>query len=291
MSITEVQREERRKHLGSSDMAAVMGLDSWSNAYDIWLEKTGKLEAEKDKAIFRRGVYMEAALLAFAGDELGDLMVEPDRLEFIKPNLHLCAHPDAMSIAVPQAPEPVEAKSLGWYAPDSWGEPGTDQLPDRTLIQAHCHMICTDTDFCHVPVYLPRREFQMYGVSFDTEIGQSICDAAVRFWESHVIKDTPPENVTPSMAVLKRIRRIPDVTPFLTDGLSERLTTAKEAAKLTKTIVDEIQAEILKEIGQAEGGICDGGLFTYFEQTRKEYLSPETTFRVLRFKKGKTNGK
>lgn len=291
MAITQEQREQRRLYLGSSDMAAVMGLDSWSNAYDVWLEKTGKLDPEKDKAIFRRGNYMEAALLAFAGDELGEMIVEPSMLEFIKEGVCLCSHPDAMSIAIPKLPEPIEAKSLGWYAPDSWGEPGTDQLPDRTLIQTHVHMICTDTEFCHVPVYLPRREFQMYGVAFDADLGHNICDAATAFWEDYVAKDIPPENIAPSLAVLKRVRRLPDTTPFLPDGLSIRRTTAKDAIKVAKKRVEEIDAEILKAMGQAEGGICDGGLFTYFEQTRKEYLSPETTFRVLRFKKGKTDGK
>ena len=98
MPITEAQRQQRQKHLGSSDMAAVMGLDSWGNAYDVYLEKTGKLNPEKDKAIFRRGNYMEAALLAFAQDELGRLIVEPSELEFVKPDLHLCSHPDAMTI-------------------------------------------------------------------------------------------------------------------------------------------------------------------------------------------------
>lgn len=283
MPITETQREQRQKHLGSSDMAAVMGFDSWGNAHDVWLEKTGKLEPEKDKAVFRRGNYMEAALLAYAGDELGPLFTDPSGLEFIKPEFHLCSHPDALAT---MGGAPVEAKSLGWYAPDYWGDPGTDQCPDRTLIQTHCHMICTDTQRCHVPVYLPKREFQMYEVEYDQEAAEKICEAAVAFWNNHVVKDIPPKNMAPSLAVLKRVRRLPDTTPFLPDGLSIRYLNAKEAAKAAKERVAKIDVEILKAMGQAEGGICDGGLFTYFAQTRKEYLSPETTFRVLRFKKG-----
>ena len=93
MPITEEQRAQRQKHLGSSDMAAVMGLDSWSNAHDVWLDKTGKLDPEKDKAIFRRGNYLETALLAYAQDELGEMIIEPSELEFVKPDLHLCSHP------------------------------------------------------------------------------------------------------------------------------------------------------------------------------------------------------
>lgn len=288
MSITEEQREHRRLYLGSSDMAAVMGLDSWGNAHDVWLEKTGKLNPEKDKAIFRRGNYMEAALLAYADDELGYLVVDPSELEFIKEGVHLCSHPDAL---VATNMTPLEAKSLGWYAPDFWGDPGTDQCPDRTLIQTHVHMICTDTEVCHVPVYLPKREFQMYEVHLDSDMAASICDAAVAFWNDHIVKDSPPANVTPSMAVLKRVRRQPDSTPFIPDGLATHLTDAKAAAKAAKNMVELIKTDILAAMGTAEGGICEGGLFTYFEQNRKGYTVADGKCRVLRFKKGKTNGK
>ncbi len=288
MPITEAQREQRQKYLGSSDMAAVMGLDSWGNAHDVYLEKTGKLDPEKDKAVFRRGNYMEAALLAYAGDELGELVVSPTELEFVMPGLHLCSHPDAMTV---DARSPVEAKSLGWYAPDFWGDPGSDQCPDRTLIQTHVHMICTNTKLCHVPVYLPKREFQMYVVEFDEEIAASICEAAVAFWNDHVLKDIPPENVVPSMAVLKRIRREPDIVADFSKDLVDGWLGASLAATAAKNAVKDAQAKLITALGTAEGGACASGIVTYLEQTRKEYVSPETTFRVLRFKKGKSNGK
>ena len=288
MPITEEQREQRQKHLGSSDMAAIMGLDSWGNAHDVYLEKTGRLDPEKDKAVFRRGNYMEAALLAYASDELGELVVSPTELEFVMPGLHLCSHPDAMTV---DARSPVEAKSLGWYAPDFWGDPGSDQCPDRTLIQTHVHMICTDTKLCHVPVYLPKREFQMYAVEFDEDIGLAVCEAAVAFWNDHVVKDIPPENVVPSMAVLKRIRRLPETTAEIAPDLIGRWLNAKDTASDAKKAQTKVQAELIAALGQSEAGTCPAGMVTYLEQTRKEYVSPETTFRVLRFKKGKSNGK
>ncbi len=285
MPITEAQREQRQKYLGSSDMAAVMGLDSWGNAHDVYLEKTGKLDPEKDKAVFRRGNYMEAALLAYAQDELGRLITEPSELQFINQDLHLCSHPDAMLIDPHNVP--VEAKSLGWFAPDHWGDADTDQCPDRTLIQTHVHMICTDADFCYVPVYLPKREFQMYGVPLDKELAETICEAAVAFWDDHVVKDIPPQIITPSMAVLKRVRRLPETTAEISDELVGHWLNAKDTMSLAKKAQAKAQAELITALGQAEGGECPAGMVTYFEQTRKEYVSPETTFRVLRFKKEK----
>ena len=34
---------DRRKGIGGSDVAAIMGLNKWKSAYQIWLEKTGQV--------------------------------------------------------------------------------------------------------------------------------------------------------------------------------------------------------------------------------------------------------
>lgn len=43
MPITQKQREFRRSHIGSSDIAAILGKDPYKTAYDVWLDKTGQL--------------------------------------------------------------------------------------------------------------------------------------------------------------------------------------------------------------------------------------------------------
>ena len=48
MPATETQLEQRRSRLGSSDIAAILGVDTHKNAYDVWLDKTGKLIPEPE---------------------------------------------------------------------------------------------------------------------------------------------------------------------------------------------------------------------------------------------------
>jgi len=48
MSITEAQRIDRKNHLGSSDIPAIMGFSRFStNKYDVWLEKTGRVQPKE----------------------------------------------------------------------------------------------------------------------------------------------------------------------------------------------------------------------------------------------------
>lgn len=288
MTITATQREQRRKHLGSSDMAAVMGFDPFKNAHDVYLEKTGKLEDEKsDKAIFKRGNYMEFALLQFAEDELGELVRNQYRSAKIR-GIPIGTNIDAILNATGA---PIEAKSQGWYAPEYWGEPGTDEIPDRAIIQSHCHMICTDTQFCHVPVYLAKREFLMYGVSFDADIAGNITDAAVAFWNDHVLKDIPPENVTPSLATLKRVIRTPETVAELDPDIVKQWQMFNDAKLGAERAANAYKAIVIAALGQADGGKCSLGTLTYFEQNRKAYSVEAGKYRVLKFKKGKSNGK
>ena len=277
MAITKKQLKQRKNYLGSSDVAAIMGLDPFRNAYDVWLDKAGKLEPAEENKVMKRGRYLEPAILNYAEDELGLLKKDPSKLEFIKPDYYLLSHPDALAKG-----EPVEAKSQGNYSKEVWGDEGTDQVPDRVIIQCHVHLICTDEKLCFVPTYLPYREFQMFHVDFDPDIADNITTAAKHFWEQHVIKDVPPEDVVPDLAVVKRIRREPETIADISADLWRAYVEAQADYKLSGELKEKAQAALLAAIGTCEAGKCKFGLATYFEQIKKSYTVPESKYRTLR---------
>ena len=298
MAITAKQLEQRKKYLGSSDIAALHGLDPWRNAHDVFLEKTGKLSPEKDKAVFRRGRYMELGLLAFAEDELGPIEHDEEKLEFIIEDLNIIDHPDSR---VHASGNPIEAKSQGYFAEEHWGDAGTDQVPDRAIIQSHVHMRCLGSDFCHVPYAHPMREYLMFGVPFSQKIWDNIAETALKFWNDHVLKDTPPPP-TAHFEVLKRIIRVPKKTISIPDEVFCKARDDRDARLAAEKAEDASKAIMIALLGDAEAATCGAGRITYFEQIRngvdlkaikkdlpnvvKRYATV-TTHRTLRFKKGK----
>jgi predicted phage-related endonuclease len=53
--------------LGGSDVAAACGLSPWTTPYQLWLEKTGRAERERDAAAVQRmrwGQLLEPLVLA-----------------------------------------------------------------------------------------------------------------------------------------------------------------------------------------------------------------------------------
>lgn len=224
-------------------MAAIMGYDPFRNGYDVWLDKGDKLEPTKENKVMKRGHYLEPAILDFAEDELGILERNPTKLEFIKPQYYLLSHPDALFNGLP-----IEAKSQGNYSKEVWGETETDQVPDRVIIQCHVHLICTETKVCYVAAYLPYREFQMFHVLFDCDVAESIIEAAQHFWLNHVLKNIPPEDVTPTLAIIKRVRKTSTKIAAMPTELWQQFQSAKTKTKEAKANQDKAEAELLAEI-------------------------------------------
>lgn len=288
MALTPEQLADRKNHLGSSEMAAVMGLDQHASAWDVWAIKTGRADGFSGNDATRRGNYLEGGLMMFAEYELG-CPIERN-VSIVDPGGILAVNLDGRCV---QLNANVEAKSIsGDINPDEWGEDEyTDIVPNRVIIQTHTAMEVSGLRVSYVPVVLPifkRFEYRIYRVDFNPELGAQIRAAGERFWREHVMADLPPSDSVPSMEVLKRMRRTPGKVATVDEALVEAWRDDKDAEKTAKNRAAESQAALLVAMGDADGARTEHGAeLTYFEQTRKEFVSKASTFRVLRLKGSK----
>ena len=284
MSITEHQISQRKKHIGSSDMAPILGLTTFGRtAMQVWLEKTDKLIPEDSSTPAQQaGNLFEDAVLDWFADSHGAIIKNQRR---VAKGLPLAANIDAILL---EEGTPVEGKTTGlfFYSDHTWGEDGTNQVPEPVIVQCHVHMICVDQSICHVPVFIGGRGFGLYHVELDKELKDIIIDKAIDFWENHVEKDIPPRDNTVSLAVAKRIIRTPKkIVPIPVD-IYEEWDEAKKIANKWETVKEEATSQLLVALGDAEAGEVDGvGTITYFEESRKGYTVEPKKFRQLRFKK------
>lgn len=273
MPITTAQRERRKNHLGSSDVSAICGLDPFRNEYDVWLEKTGQLDPERsNKPWLQMGNDFESVILNRAERALGALRRNQFR-SLKSEGIPVASHIDAIVVATG---EPVEAKSCGvfWPVEEQWGDPGTDQVPDRVVLQSQIHMAVTKKSVCHVPALFWGLKQELYEVPRDDEMLGDLLDYLTTWWERHVIKREPPENhVTPSLEILKRVRREPDSVIDLSGNPDiDRLVFEWQQAGLHKKEAedeqDERKAEIITLLGNAEAALLgDGRMLTFLEQS------------------------
>jgi predicted phage-related endonuclease len=181
--------------------------------------------------------------------------------------------------------DPVEAKTHGLFGPgddESWGEDETDHVPDRVTVQCHAHMLAWNKDICHVPALIGRRGLYVYHVPRSRELSDLIVEQVGEFWDKNVKADTPPENVVPSLEIIKRVRRVPDKIADIPPEIMQRWLEAKEAFSAAEDAEKSAKASLLAALGDAEAGHCgEFGGVTYYESPRKAYTVPASNNRRL----------
>lgn len=303
--ITACQRLERRQHIGSSDAAAIVGVDPWRNAGDVYWSKLAETEDRPNSAM-QIGNRMEPVLLDLAEERFGPIERSPlfvdDEFSILAANLDgICLREEAV----------IEAKYVGPRSADFWGEPETDQVPDHVAIQVQHQMRCCGAKVAYIPAAIVRPmsglQFEFFRVSRDEELIDSLVDACLAFWKHHVEPHVPPPNCPPSSEILKRIRREPGSLVDLGDEVAATLLNMDSLKSERKGLDEEIdacQAAVLAALGESEAGrLPDGRLVCYCEENAGDkfdakalkaanpdiyglFATPSTR-RVLRIKKGK----
>lgn len=281
MAITDEQRKERKNHLGSSDIAALFtddedkSLDPFQNATDVYTSKVFDLEPDKETKAMSRGNRYEKPLIAYAEEELGwGIVTDPKKLRFVcKEHPIFACNLDGFiegidDISPPVLPQIIEAKTTGLSG--EWGEPGTDDVPLRVILQVQHQMLCTGWQKAHIVVLMGKFTLaeEMYVVERNESIINSIIERGEQFWNDHVIPKIPPEETeSGNIQIFKRIRRVPNKYAELKPELISRWEEAKQNCLELERVKEAMFAEILKALGDAEGVLLnDGREFVYFKQ-------------------------
>src|SRR6185312_15458691 len=135
--ITAEQRELRRHSLGSSEIAAVLGVDPHNTAANVWLAKRGMVEDFKGNDLTDRGIRLEPVLIDYAEFRTGKQF----RRDVMKVHVSGMLHTNFDGIEPGDDPEnSVEAKST--VILEGWENEGTDEIPDKVIAQAHHGFAC-----------------------------------------------------------------------------------------------------------------------------------------------------
>lgn len=292
MSTAEFDRvkwlEDRKSAIGASDGSAILRLNPWATDWEVWAEKTGKLEHSPDTPATSAGKVLEAAVLDHAEQELGKL----DRNVRIKhPHLPIASTCDAL---VPVANRPVEAKTTGIVGPimGHWGDELTDQLPDYYLVQVHLQLMCTQADLAYLFALLPGRGFVQYQVEPNERLHEHLGNLLSDWWERHIVQGVEPsiQDAVPNIEVVKRLRKQKGKAIKADESLAvlaHQYDRAKQDERAAEKHAKECQAKLLIAMADAEQvELPDGRLLTHFEQTKKGHVVEPCKYRVLRFKKG-----
>jgi predicted phage-related endonuclease len=282
----------RRDALGASDAPALVGLNVYRTAGDVFCEKTGRLPAGDHAAgdAAALGQALGPALLAVVERRFG--LVLAREVFYRHPEAPLAATVDGLAV---DAGVLVEAKTAGLlgHSPllDQYGDDGTDAVPDSVLVQVHHQLAVLDEqphlpriETIIVPVLLGGRGLRVYRLPRDQALVDELVALETDWWTRYVVADVCPPDAPPSLETLRaRIRR-PELPPVpLAEETVAAWIAAKAALKNAAAAEETARRHVLAGLGDAERGDCALGRLSYTATMRAAYTVAAQTVRSLRF--------
>jgi putative phage-type endonuclease len=181
----------RRQGIGSSDAAAVCGVNPWSPALEVYLDKIGQLPLDRPMTEpMRLGVLFEPVVAAMYEDRTGCRLEKPPTMILQHPAIPwMLASLDRIIQGVNAV---VEIKIAGIRQADEWGEPGTDEVPEHYLVQVNHQLAVTGYEFAEVAVLIAGQDFRTYHIHRNETLINEIVRVEAEFW-GHVQRREPPE--------------------------------------------------------------------------------------------------
>lgn len=278
----------RRKGIGGSDISAILGLNKYASALDIYNDKLGLApEKEENEAMYFGSILEDVVAKEFQ---------ERTGMKVQKLNATLCVGDDGWmranidrAVVNPEIAGNVRAKAVegtdliittdtilecktaGIRSAHLWGPSqeleivtgevtSEHEIPLPYELQVQWYMAVTGAKRAYVAVLIGGQEFRCYKVDRNDQLIEHIMDAAAHFWNANVGCQLPPEPQTAKDVQAlypesngNMVEADNDVAVWIGDlrNLSGQI---KELETQYKALQDMVQ----KKIGQADGFTIGG---------------------------------
>lgn len=254
--------EERRKLIGGSDVAAIMGMNPWKTAYRVYQEKRKEVEDWQGNEATDWGKRLEPALRQWYSDVSGRPVRLPDKI-------------------IVSGKYPFMGASLDGYTDDGriveiktarngrgWGNPGTNEIPDCYVLQVQHYMIVTGFEVTDIPVSIAGGPPELYEVPADRELQEMIIEVCANFWR-RVQEGNPPDPVTYADAVARYGKSNAEGSVIASEGALAGVAELKHLIaqrKELEAVEEDVKGRIIRFLGDTADTLVDSAgqtLVTY----------------------------
>lgn len=241
--------QERKKGIGGSDSAAVLGLSKWKSPYQVWCDKKDYSPLENsDNASLFWGRTLEPVIRQHYSDITGYSVAETE-IYFMPGYDYIFATVDGLIVEDPD--RILEIKTA--RSAEEWGEPGTDQIPVEYLCQCQHYMMTYNRHITDVAVLIGGSDFRIYHVEASEDVQKHLLREYAAFWKL-VKNDTPPEPRSFD-DVTRRFKgsaeTVIEATPYI-QILAQQMKAAKEQTDSLANLCEELKTKIAAFMGENE---------------------------------------
>ena len=152
----------RKKGIGGSDVASILGINKWSSAIELWLDKTNQKNDPKEaNSAMEWGIMEVKAILQNSEHPF------------------MLADVDGVTTDDNGDPAILEIKTASEYKRDEW----SDGVPTYYQTQVQHYLCVTGVSKAYVAVLIGGNTFRVYEVDADPEVQQMLIAVEKNFWD------------------------------------------------------------------------------------------------------------
>jgi putative phage-type endonuclease len=247
----------RNLGIGGSDASVVCGINQYKSTFELWMEKTGQVEAKQAGEPAYWGTLLEPIVRSEFEQRTGLLVNQEHSILQHPKHKFMLANVDGVVIDPVKGKCIFEAKTANQYKLGQW-ESG---VPEEYLLQVQHYMAVTSFEGAYVAALVGGNKFLWHFIKRDNELIDMLIQLEDRFWQ-YVTTNTPPPfdgsaacsellNRLYSSSTSKSCINLPDEAM----GLIQQYEDAAEEEKRIAELKDEATNKLKSILQDNEVGI------------------------------------
>lgn len=281
----------RTDFIGSTDAGTIAGLDPYKSRLQLYYEKRGEIEPDPagDAAYF--GNLLEDIVASVYAERSGCKVRRVNKRRYHKENPWMAAQIDRDIVGTKKQ---LECKTASFMLRDTWGKPGTDEVPERYLLQTQHALAVTGNEVCDLAVLIGGQDYRVYTIPRDDGLIGSLIMLEHDFWERVRTGNRPDLDEKRPELDRKVLERVYPGTDGTTIALPEEelhwhiaVQQLTEERLIRNKILDYARNRIAQAAGNAAVITVPQGEYRRRLIKRKAYETEATEYMELKFYKPK----
>ena len=261
----------RKKFIGGSDAAAVVGMSPYKSRYALWAEKTGKVPGFDGNLTTRVGAYLEQLVADLFEEETGKKVRKKNSTLVNDLYPFACANVDRVIVGEKALLEIKTTNSL----PLMKKLRNSEEFPEAYYCQVVHYLAVTGLEKAYLAVLINCRELKVYELERDQAEIDALMGAEEAFWKL-VEGDISPsvdgsESTSDTITTLYPNSNDDTVDLFAYNSLLDQYCDLSSQIKALTELKDEVANRVKEFMKEAGKGESDRFKVSYTTSTRKTF--------------------
>jgi len=261
--------ELRKKGIGGSDSAAIVGLDRYRSPFDVYADKLGLKPEQPDNEAMRQGRDLEDYVAQRFMEATGKKVRRRNAILQHPEHTFMTANIDRWVVGENAG---FEAKTTSVLNRCKFSQ---GEFPPNYYVQCMHYMAVTGAERWYLAVLVLNKAFHVFTIERDEAEIQALIEAEKHFWENHVLKQIPPapDGSESTSELLKQMfpeaREREEVALYGHEEKIQQYLALDAKVKEFEQERDKLKQELQLAMADAEIGRAQGYIVEWKNQARQ----------------------